>query len=295
MISQRIARASRRSGPLRPAPGRLHRRRGASGPRPRASRCREPRGRLHRSRFRRTAPAPAPNRRCLRRRTSCRRPSVVHELVRTRSPYLASGNFALFCGVTTRHFLNPHFRTLAPYFERRWRRSLTPCVSSTPRRIVVTDAWKVLYAAYRGSGPPSAPEGCASRRDVADHFETVGQANLRNLPIAEFGFFGVVVYTRVHTPRFCGQDSKCCDLDILTFASRGLRISCWIVGIHVPRVALSILAPDPGALLLDGILRRPQNAKTACVPFAGTTRWNSRGSGTGPDHDHFELQNPRHR
>jgi hypothetical protein len=22
---------------------------------------------------------------------------------------------------------------------------------------------------------------------------------------AEFGFFGVVVYTRVHTPRFCGQ------------------------------------------------------------------------------------------
>ena len=22
---------------------------------------------------------------------------------------------------------------------------------------------------------------------------------------AEFGFFGVVVYTRTHTPRFCGQ------------------------------------------------------------------------------------------
>jgi hypothetical protein len=23
--------------------------------------------------------------------------------------------------------------------------------------------------------------------------------------MAEFGFFGVVVYTRVHTPRFCGE------------------------------------------------------------------------------------------
>jgi hypothetical protein len=28
------------------------------------------------------------------------------------------------------------------------------------------------------------------------------RATLRS---AEFGFFGVVVYTRVHTPRFCGQ------------------------------------------------------------------------------------------
>jgi len=28
------------------------------------------------------------------------------------------------------------------------------------------------------------------------------RATLRS---AEFGFFGVVVYTRVHTPRFCGE------------------------------------------------------------------------------------------
>jgi hypothetical protein len=31
------------------------------------------------------------------------------------------------------------------------------------------------------------------------------RATLRS---AEFGFFGVVVYTRVHTPRFCGQASS---------------------------------------------------------------------------------------
>jgi hypothetical protein len=29
---------------------------------------------------------------------------------------------------------------------------------------------------------------------------------------AEFGFFGVVVYTRVQTPRFCGQESSAGEL-----------------------------------------------------------------------------------
>src|SRR3954468_10742835 len=48
---------------------------------------------------------------------------------------------------------------------------------------------------------------------------------------AEFGFFGVVVYTRVRTPRFCGD---CCSAgtflrDFCT--SRGFAISWLIVGI----------------------------------------------------------------
>src|SRR3984885_16038478 len=47
---------------------------------------------------------------------------------------------------------------------------------------------------------------------------------------AEFGFFGVVVYTRVQTPRFCGD---CCSAgtflrDFCT--TRGLAISWLIVG-----------------------------------------------------------------
>src|SRR4051794_30230595 len=51
---------------------------------------------------------------------------------------------------------------------------------------------------------------------------------------AEFGFFGVVVYTRVQTPRFCGD---CCSAgtflrDFCT--SRGLAISWLIVGIVHP-------------------------------------------------------------
>jgi hypothetical protein len=31
---------------------------------------------------------------------------------------------------------------------------------------------------------------------------------LATLRSAEFGFFGVVVYTLMHTPRFCGQDFR---------------------------------------------------------------------------------------
>src|SRR3984893_12994584 len=53
---------------------------------------------------------------------------------------------------------------------------------------------------------------------------------LATLRSAEFGFFGVVVYTRVQTPRFCGD---CCSAgtflrDFCT--TRGLAISWLIVG-----------------------------------------------------------------
>src|SRR3954451_14255687 len=53
---------------------------------------------------------------------------------------------------------------------------------------------------------------------------------LATLRSAEFGFFGVVVYTRVQTPRFCGD---CCNAgtflrDFCTI--RGLAISWLIVG-----------------------------------------------------------------
>src|SRR5213078_2337640 len=53
------------------------------------------------------------------------------------------------------------------------------------------------------------------------------RATLRS---AEFGFFGVVVYTRVHTPRRCGLPFSAGVLVLLVFAWRPLRTSCWIVG-----------------------------------------------------------------
>jgi hypothetical protein len=51
--------------------------------------------------------------------------------------------------------------------------------------------------------------------------------------IAEFGFLGVVVYTRVQTPRFCGQESSAADLLLLAAFVLPLRTNCEIVGISL--------------------------------------------------------------
>src|SRR5919202_685972 len=53
------------------------------------------------------------------------------------------------------------------------------------------------------------------------------RATLRS---AEFGFLGVVVYTRVHTPRRWGLPFSAGVFVFVVFAWRPLRTSCWIVG-----------------------------------------------------------------
>ena len=53
------------------------------------------------------------------------------------------------------------------------------------------------------------------------------RATLRS---AEFGFLGVVVYTRVHTPRRWGEPFSAGVLFLLTLSVRPLRTNCWIVG-----------------------------------------------------------------
>src|SRR6185437_10789830 len=53
------------------------------------------------------------------------------------------------------------------------------------------------------------------------------RATLRS---AEFGFFGVVVKTRVHTPRRCGEPLRAGVLVFSAFDSRPLRTSWAIVG-----------------------------------------------------------------
>src|ERR1700754_3853240 len=49
---------------------------------------------------------------------------------------------------------------------------------------------------------------------------------------AEFGFFGVVVYTRVHTPRRCGLPLRAAVFTFAILSRRPLRTSCWMVGIY---------------------------------------------------------------
>src|ERR1700730_14519235 len=53
------------------------------------------------------------------------------------------------------------------------------------------------------------------------------RATLRS---AEFGFLGVVVYTRVHTPRRWGAPRRAGVLVLTVLCSRPFRTSCAIVG-----------------------------------------------------------------
>jgi hypothetical protein len=55
---------------------------------------------------------------------------------------------------------------------------------------------------------------------------------LATFRIAELGFLGVVVYTRVHTPLRCGHESKAADLLFFARSLRPFRTSCDMVGIR---------------------------------------------------------------
>src|SRR6266700_3738787 len=60
------------------------------------------------------------------------------------------------------------------------------------------------------------------------------RATLRN---AEFGFLGVCVYTRMHTPRFSGQPANAGDFVFVRIPSRPIRTSCENVGTVFPLLA----------------------------------------------------------
>src|SRR5262249_28549738 len=85
-------------------------------------------------------------------------------------------------------------------------------------------------------------------------------------------FFGVVVYTRVHTPRRCGLPLSAGVLVLLVFACRPLRTSCWIVGI--PASSLPVLslpsAVTPGrprpCLSCSRLLYRFASPRSSALP-----------------------------
>src|SRR5436190_13515283 len=79
---------------------------------------------------------------------------------------------------------------------------------------------------------------------------------------AEFGFFGVMVLTTVHTPRFCGQPcmAGCFGFDRCGF--RGLRMSWLIVGIPTSSGHAGLLlppAPMRGPAPVQGVRLFKQN------------------------------------
>src|SRR3954447_24097122 len=64
------------------------------------------------------------------------------------------------------------------------------------------------------------------------------RATLRS---AEFGFFGVVVYTRVHTPRRCGLPLRAAVLTLAILSRRPLRTSWLMVGMYRLSLLLCLL------------------------------------------------------
>src|SRR6187551_3788269 len=73
---------------------------------------------------------------------------------------------------------------------------------------------------------------------------------------AEFGFFGVVVYTRRHTPRFCGQERSAGDAVRVLMTSLPRRISCCTVGIEKK--------PFYGRVNGGPVLGEREGSRTAC-------------------------------
>src|SRR5215510_10789908 len=91
------------------------------------------------------------------------------------------------------------------------------------------------------------------------------RATLRS---AEFGFFGVVVYTRVHTPRRCGAatfflrplpDFRPGVASFLVFGCLPLRISWLVVGMRRRMVAVE---PGPAAARPPAGRCAPRGART---------------------------------
>src|SRR5271155_6012250 len=58
---------------------------------------------------------------------------------------------------------------------------------------------------------------------------------------AEFGFFGVCVYTRTHTPRFSGHPSSAGDFVFVRIFSRPFRTNCENVGTRSPSKSTALL------------------------------------------------------
>src|SRR6266436_8835699 len=87
------------------------------------------------------------------------------------------------------------------------------------------------------------------------------RATLRN---AEFGFFGVVVYTRVHTPRFCGLPRRCGAFSFFSTSRRPRRTSWLIVGKYPSQMNPEKAAPEPGKL--NALFELGQPPRLACDP-----------------------------
>lgn len=102
---------------------------------------------------------------------------------------------------------------------------------------VVTHTAGLLHDRH-GSGLRSVPAGCGLRHRCRKSLRNRWSNAHGKLYAVRSLVFGVVVYTRVHTPRFCGQASSAGTLLLAAFTERGLRTSWLIVAIKKLTVLL---------------------------------------------------------
>src|SRR4029453_19476443 len=93
----------------------------------------------------------------------------------------------------------------------------------------------------------------------------------QTLRSAEFGFLGVVVYTRVHTPRRCGEPFSAGVLVFSRLVLRPLRTSCAMVGILLLFLFLKPSTQQPVAR--PHSLCSPQHHGTGRCVRASLARW----------------------
>src|ERR671923_1390709 len=140
-----------------------------------------------------------------------------------------------------------HRYFLTPYWERAFLRSLTPAASSVPRTTLYRTPGRSLTRP-----PRTSTTECSCRLWPSPGMYVVTSIPLvsrtrATLRSAEFGFFGVVVYTRVQTPRRWGAATfflrPLPDFrpGVVTFFPgdlRPLRISWEVVGIRRESLAM---------------------------------------------------------
>src|SRR6516225_11451492 len=117
------------------------------------------------------------------------------------------------------------FGRLAPYLERPCLRSPTPAQSSVPRTVWYRTPGRSLTRPPRISTTECSCRLWPSPPMYEMTSKPFVRRTLATLRSAEFGFLGVVVYTRVHTPRRWGQSCKAGDLLFVVSDVRPLRTS----------------------------------------------------------------------
>src|SRR5207344_3500512 len=117
------------------------------------------------------------------------------------------------------------FSRLVPYLERLFLRSFTPAVSRLPLTIWYLTPGKSFTRPPRISTIECSCRLCPTPGIyvvTSMPFVSRTRATLRR---AEFGFFGVCVYTRVQTPRFCGAPRRAGVLTLALEATLPFRTS----------------------------------------------------------------------